>query len=318
MRLGAAHTDPVRVYLKMFEQMTKDQHPWTQRDNKTGKVRRFGFCPECNNPMQLISIDVPQPGSTPHGRHCPDPVPGFSTDLQTMLGCSLYEPSKRSELAAENMRLTPEAIVRREFLATHFNLALGILQEDIGISISRNLADKILETWFEDRWYRWKDANLGNLPWLFARTTIAYNLYGQQLRPGSDTCKAILSKVPEACLGHHNSILARPGKRFSLNFGVRNHEVTTDSTGARTETIIFNVLRPVLNIDTQPEVIFEKTITLRPEEFMARVRACGEPEGYGLTLVQMAQAALNRYLERHPEARTMTETASDDAARSGV
>ena len=302
----------------MFEQTTKNQHPWTQRDDKTGKGRQFGLCPECNNPMQLIGIDVPATSPTPHGRHCPDPVPGFSTDLKTMFDCSLFEPVRHLALPVENVRLTSEAIVRREFLATHFNLALGILQEDIGISISRNLADKILETWFADQWYRWKDATLGNLPWLFARTTIAYDLYGQQLRPRSDTCKAILSRVPEAYLGHHNSLLARPGKRFALNFGVRNHEVQTDSAGARTETIIFNVMRPTLNIDKPDEVIFEKTITLRPEKFLARVRAFDEPEGYGLTLVQMAHCALQRYLEHNPEARsvtrTVTRTPSDDTA----
>lgn len=306
VKLGDTSAHPVPVDLNMFEKITYGQAPWTRRDEATGKIRRYGLCPECHNPMQLINIDNANPAQIPHGRHRLRPVHGFDHCIEEILNCSLFDTAKKDQLLSEARELTPEAIERREFLVRHFNLVLGILQEDLGFSIGAGLADKILETYFEDTWYRWPQATIGNLPWLLARTTKAYSLYGQKLRPGTKLCNAVLSNVPEAALGPWNKLIAKPGMRFYLEFGVRNHRIRYRGERFPAESIEFYVVRPAPSPETRPDVIFEQTIDIRSDVFLRRCANAIQPEGYGLSLIRIARTAHERYLHRHPAARGTT------------
>ena len=78
------------------------------------------------------------------------------------------------EMAEEHIALDQEACDRRSFLVANFNTAVDMLGEDTGIQLSGSLASKILDTYFEERWYRWPTASKGNLAWHFMRTAVAY------------------------------------------------------------------------------------------------------------------------------------------------
>lgn len=312
MKLDVLLGRKVRVGLAMFERMTNGQYPWVQNSQIPGKMRRYGLCPECSNPMLLVNIGNPNPAQKPHGRHQLKPVEGFEFALEKILGCGLFDPSGVTQLAHENDELDLDACERRAFLVDNFNLAIGILQEDIGIEISCNMATKILEIYFEEHWYRWKTASLGSLPWLFGRTAVAYNLYGQTMRPTSDVAHTILNAIPDAELGPYNRLAAKPGKRIALEFGLRNHVVRYAAKGRRAESVDFFVVGKGGGNDQQNELVFEKTIHLRSDEFLERVANKRPPTGYGAQLVQTAQKALARYLERHPEAKNPDTELSND------
>ena len=295
----------------MFEQVTGNRLPWMQRDPKTGRVRRFGLCPDCGNAMQLIGITRVEAKTTPHGRHRLRPVPGFAYSLERILNCDRFDPSRRAVLRREQTEITAEAIELRDFLVKHFNIAVGILQEDLGFELSRNLLDTILETWLEDRWWCRRDAHKGNLPWLFARITVAHDLYGQRMRPQARTCRAILSRVPQARLGKYHRLLNAPGQRLELQFTLLAHTMTRRK-GQLRESIDFQVMRPGRGLTA--DVIFKSTIPLRSGTFLARVERSDAPGKYGRDLLDLAQAVQGRYLARHPEARPAQAATHADAA----
>ncbi len=202
----------------------------------------------------------------------------------------------------EQTTITAEAIHLRDFLIGNFNIAVGVLQEDLGFELRLKQLDRMLETWLEDRWYCWRDAHEGNLPWLFARITMAQDLFGQRMRPNSPTCKAILSRAPEARLGKYRRLLNAPGQRLELEFTVLNHSVDHVKGGPR-ESIDLWIMRPGSGTGRTPNVVFEKRIDLRPETFLSRVAQKDPSEKYGRRLLDLAQAALDRYLARNPDAR---------------
>ena len=162
VRLGGKSTEPVAVELSMFERMTNKQSPWQQKEG--GKFKRYGLCPECDNAMVLVNITNPTPHREAHGRHRLKAVDGFPYNLEKILDCDEFEPSKAKELADLNWELTQEAIDRRNYLVDHFNIAVGLLQEDIGIVISPQFAKQVLRTYFNEGWYRWKTASIASLP----------------------------------------------------------------------------------------------------------------------------------------------------------
>ena len=308
VRLGGGTGRVVRVELKMFERLTHNQAPWVQQSRGGKGKQRFGQCPECDGAMLLVNITNSAPQQTPHGRHRLTPVKGFAFNLERILGCELLDPSRLSQVVASQMELTAEAVARRSFLVEHFNLAVGILQEDIGLQISRPLAGKILAGYFAEHWYRWSTATLGNLPWLFMRTATAFNPFGQRFRAESDVTRSILTAVPEAMLGPYNRLMARPGHRLNLVFGLRDHEIRSQGSGSTLETINFFVARSAGPDGSAGELVFEQTITMRPKDFLERVAHKTPPSGYGLQLVETARAALESYLRENVHAVDPKET----------
>ena len=292
----------------MFEHLTHNQAPWVQESRDGKGKQRFGQCPECDGAMLLVNIKNSAPQQTPHGRHRLTPVEGFAFNLERILGCELLDPSRASQVAASQMELTAEAVARRSFLVEHFNLAVGILQEDIGLQISSSLAQKALAGYFSEHWYRWNTATFGNLPWLFMRTATSFNPYGQRFRPDHDVTRSILRTVPEAMHGPYSRLTARPGHRLNLVFGLRDHEIKSKRLGELVETIDFYVARSAGADGNAGQLVFEKTIELRSEEFLERVAHKSRPSGYGLKLVETARSALISYLNDHTEAAEFKET----------
>ena len=290
----------------MFERLTNKQWPWQQKEG--GKFKRYGLCPECDNAMVLVNITNPTPHREAHGRHRLKAVEGFPYNLERILKCDEFEPSKAKELSDLNWELTQEAIDRRNYLVYHFNIAVGLLQEDIGIVISPQFAKQVLQTYFTEGWYRWKTASIGSLPWLFLRGSATFRLYGRKLRPDTDVAKAILSNIEGTMLGPNNQLAGRAGYFIGHEFGVRNHCVTHLPDGRRKETVEFYIVGPAKS-DLEPgETVFSKTIELRLEAFERRVVAMRPPEFFGQKLLDAAKEALAKYLEDYPEAQHPTIT----------
>ena len=331
----------------MFERLTNNQYSCVQNSGPKGKKSRYGLCPECDNPLLLININNPDAFPKPHGRHQLKAFPrdsesnersksrstegrgrefelsrtwkrlkaveGFNFALEKILSCDPKDPTGVTDIGDEHLVFDVAACERRDFLVENFNLAVGILQEDTGIEVSLNLAKAALDTYFEEHWYRWRTATKGNLPWLFLRTAMTHNLYGKALRSGSNTARAILQNCPTASINAQDRLVSKPGTRLELEFGLRNHVVKRGSRKTALETIDLFVAPSAMG-DVQLNTVFEKTITLRPNEFLLRVKNKQPPKGLGEKLVQLASASLEDYLNRHPEARTPNAEGQPDAS----
>ena len=303
VRLGDITTEKLRVGLEVFEQRTRGQYPWAQKDPAHKKIQRFGLCPECNNAMLLVNIDNPDPQVTPHGRHRLRQVNGFEHCLEDILACTLLDRRLKSDLENEIAALTPDAVELREFLVENFNLVVGMFSQETGIAPSEALALKMRRLFFEHRWYRWPTVTKGNLPWTFARLTCNFNLYKQRVRPRSDVWKAVHSRIPHAVIGRYGLLEGRGAKRIYLEFGLGQHKVTPTRYGPILETISLHVLNTDPAAAGEPPV-FEKTLPLRTKEFLMRVDHKTKPEGFGAELVEVARETLAEYVGQHPEAQS--------------
>ncbi|MBB4268298.1 hypothetical protein, partial [Roseospira visakhapatnamensis] len=80
--------------ISAFEEDTKKQPPWYQKE---GKERQFAVCPACDNPIQILGL-VERLAHTdqPYGRHTNKPVPGFERFDPTVFDWCPYLAKNRS------------------------------------------------------------------------------------------------------------------------------------------------------------------------------------------------------------------------------
>lgn len=286
----------------MFEKTTGSVPPWVEVNSHGSVARRYGLCPECDGAMLLVNIARSDPKQLPHGRHLLRPVSGFDYNLKRILQCNLFNPAGVSGAETMNFPLTEDACRLRDALVHNFNLAVGLLQEDIAIGLGRPTLQKMVTAFLWEHWYCWPTVSQANVPWLFARTGQAFNLYGQALRPNAPVTRAVLRAEPNARLGRYNRLESQPGKRFHLYFGMRNHIRHADGK----EDVDFYVQRKSSESAQTSELVFEKTIPLRLSAFAERSIEVPTPSGRAAELNATAQRVLSEYLTRFPQARLET------------
>ena len=290
---------PVKVGYEALEKMTNLEPPWIQQSEDGGAARYYGLCPECENPMHLINpFGIGQ--QTPHGRHVLTHVAGFTHDLEAILNCSRFKGTSGSDGPADTGTavITPQGRTLRDFVVENADFIIGILTEDIGVSPSRKLTRTLFATFFDNLFYLWPDTNPGNVPWLLFRTVRTYPLYDQIIRQNSETAKAILRNVDGARIGAWNRLETKPGGWIDVRFSLQQHRISGGLGNLPRETV--QLVISSHEKDATVRNLLEKTIHLRPAEFLRRIRTRRPPTGPGQAIIAIAREELRRHIAQNP------------------
>lgn len=234
-KLRAAATEEYPVKLDTFEDLTQNRSPWFQLDMKSGKVRRFGVCPHCDNPVQLKAL-VPRDqgirGTRAHGAHVNRRVEGFAVfDGHKIGNCPAVRKGRPYD-SDERQPVTLTSLKIRSQMIENFDRVMFVLKQDTGVNFSNRIAGRMLQFWLAGECWRYTGASLKNLPWMLALFAPSLPLKGQYLRPQSDLGKAMKGQV-----GEDGRVIVSCGYALSCS----RHAATTDVDHSLHETIVLRV-----------------------------------------------------------------------------
>lgn len=177
-----------------YETQTNRAFPYCQRDKK-GVLHYYAVCPECNNPIVIISLHKKTSGSPrPYGRHIKRSVPGLAYYSQTAYeSCPYTNPNWQEEKLSANSHA---AIAKLKFLREHFDLVMHILREQTGIRYSAQLSKKLLQNYLQNEGWLYHYSTVNNLPWTLPLSSPAITLKGRYLDRDSKLFKALSKRYP--------------------------------------------------------------------------------------------------------------------------
>ena len=261
-KLRAADHTEHRVRLDVFEQLTRNTRPWYVSGSGVGAPRRFGVCPWCDNPVQLVGMlqTDGERKQAAHGRHLNHRQAGFAVfDPHSLRSC----PYQRKGRPFRIDERAPASITRlkiRRLAIEQFDRLMLILKQDTGINYSSRLAAALLETWLAAEHWRYAGASLRNIAWMLAYMAPNTPLKGQYLRDGSDL---------RAALKDHVSTKGQVTVRSGLGVHFQNHKVSgrDGEDAAETLEMVVSDFSAASHSPDAP-VVFSKQLKLEHSRFL--------------------------------------------------
>ena len=242
-----------------------------------------------------------------YGRHNVRGVDGFHNSLEEVLNCAAFTGRDKDEIINGKQTILAHNVEIVHHLETYFQLAAGILTEDIGIEFDASLTHEVLRSYLAGRFYCWPQASLANLPWLMARTLNSYTVIGRVLRDpkekSGETAKALLNHVPALRLNAASRVQYKTHNGPDIRFGLKLHKrfaphphATSAHAFSGEETIIF-----FLTMEGEDQPFHEKTIQLRTHALEQRIAQFKDRPFTLLASTQQARRTIDAYRRADPE-----------------
>ncbi|KZB63141.1 hypothetical protein AUP42_01745 [Thalassospira lucentensis] len=258
-KLQAGAIEEKDIERTAFERDTRKLDPWYQ---VTGdKQHEYAVCPACDNPIQIIGLYEELPHTDrPYGRHSEKEISGFSYFEEANFTWCPYVRGNKSKGSSEKRGKDGISLQILGIVLTQFDRVIYIIRKETGIWISPKIALAMLENWIEAEGYRFHDATLRNIPWMFAYRSKGLSIFGQQIIKGQDELRQAITK----CIPH-----ARFDEKGRITKGDQFYQVTwcfvdyrrKTEDGSLIEMVEFEVC------DGDRNVVFAKTITFDPRYF---------------------------------------------------
>jgi hypothetical protein len=252
------------ITIQEIEARALKDMPWYQADDK-GKETHYAVCPACDNPVQIIGLyKLPEP----YARHHNKTVKKLAVfNAEALENCPLYLPRARPVKNArrKSIKGIPLKILTR--LISEFGVIAAFLKDAMGISYSKALLEKMLETYKAERGYLYTGASLINIPWIFAYMSDSQSLYGQFIKnPG--LLNAIRKEIPQAQITADGQIKSKDqgGKPqfFSLKICFLHHKTDfADNTLNEKMTMVVST--------GQSRIIYEEKIVFAHNAYQEKL-----------------------------------------------
>ena len=152
--------------------------------------QNFTVCPACDDPIQILGIYKKLENTDkPYGKHYNHSI-AIAAHNETMYRLRPYDGhyynvtrDSRKEEVTEYERTVYHSA--RE----NFDLAMYILEQDIGIYIAENIARQMLQEYVASEAHMYYWATLYNIPWMFLYFMTAHSYYGLITRRDSELGK---------------------------------------------------------------------------------------------------------------------------------
>lgn len=145
-----------------------------------------------------------------------------------------------------------------------------IIRKETGIWISPKVALSMLENWIEAEGYRFHDATLRNIPWMFAYRSKGLSIFGQKISKGQDDLRqAIADRIAHARFDEKGRI-ARGDAFYEVTWCFVDYRRKTENDDL-IEMVEFEVC------DGNREVVFAKTIVFDPGYFFNLINFSAAP-----------------------------------------
>ncbi|WP_421423931.1 hypothetical protein [Agrobacterium rosae] len=258
------------VNLDTAVSLTQKRWPWYQQIPGAINFRFFGACPGCDNPVTLVALhDLVQP---PHGRHTNYRVPGFPQFVPSAYRTCPYvlPPGRRDKNARRQTSELGQAI--RRLAIQEFDRVVLVLSQDLGIPLSRSLAERMLRVWLAAQGYEYVGAHLRNVPWMIAYFAKSESLFGQKVDGIEELVQAIEARLPQATVSQDGR-LEKGTAFYDLQLACLDHVVRRTDDHQIDESFIMRVSDfTKAKLPGDAATVFEKHITfdtLRFERLMA-------------------------------------------------
>ncbi len=178
---------------KIFDKVTEHKYPFEQI-NINNTLSQYGICPSCLNPIQLIGI-AREIKITPYGKHAGKNVPGLPQWNRFKYEyCPFAVKNDRREMDDEERlpEITKDVVELYDLLKNQFDRVVYIISQELDIRCSTKFWENALQQYLANRVYCYPWLTEANLPYIFAYRGITHrNVYGQQIRVGSDLFNAL-------------------------------------------------------------------------------------------------------------------------------
>ncbi|KWC21003.1 hypothetical protein WM04_19975 [Burkholderia ubonensis] len=216
-----------------FHFATSKKFPWYQ--DRAGKIRHYAVCPECDNPIHIVNLDVDRKVDNEgrnlplYAKHALGNIEGIGAfDPEAYEDCSLANP--KSLNGADKTR-RPGKVVSDilEVLRDHADALHYIIERFLGASISDELYGSILRQFHKQEGYLYRAVSTSNLPYSLLYMAGNQSTYGCFPKPESVWTQA-LAHSAHFEMGKWG-IRRKSDSKAQLRFFVTDHEIKSSPDG---------------------------------------------------------------------------------------
>jgi hypothetical protein len=193
LRQGEHHS--VTLTASNYHTETSKKAPWFQR--RGGKMMHYAVCPECDNPMHIVNLDVDRKvdmGEKPlplYAKHAITSIEGIGEyDPEAYDDCSLRDPASFN---GKSSRRKPgkvangivQALIERAD-AVHF-----FVERFLGLDITDALFESLLREFRKHDGQLYRAASTSNLPYALLYMGGNQSTYGCRAKQGSPFYEAL-------------------------------------------------------------------------------------------------------------------------------
>ncbi|CBJ36248.1 conserved protein of unknown function [Ralstonia solanacearum CMR15] len=220
----------------VFHATTSKKYPWFQE--RDGKVRHYATCPECDNPIQVINLDVDSRvdgagRSLPlYAKHVAFNVPGIADyDEDAYNECGLANPRSfnGTERRPTNSRFADEIL---RLLAREPDTLHIIAERFLEAYIPDELFAAMLKQFAIQQGHLYRAVTTSNLPFAVLYMSGSQDLFTCKPKSETSPVAQALSKSTNFEL-KSGRIARRTGAKGSLRFFVTDHKQAKSPEDAR-------------------------------------------------------------------------------------
>lgn len=218
-----------------FHFATSKKYPWYQ--DRAGQIRHYAVCPECDNPIHIINLDVEKKvdnegRSLPlYAKHASGDIDGIGVfDREAYEDCSLANPKS---LNGSDKTRRPGKVVSGilEVLRDHADALHYMIGRFLGADISDELYSSILRQFHKQEGYLYRAVSTSNLPYSLLYMAGSQSTYGCFPKPKPESIWArALANSEHFEIGKWG-IKRKSSSKAQLRFFVTDHKIKSSVDG---------------------------------------------------------------------------------------
>lgn len=186
-------------------------------------MRHYAVCPACDNPVQIVGlIETKASSPRPYAKHYHEPIISQGKELGRFSKgqyqwCPYSRKSKKQLTKADKVPMSELALEIIDHIRTHYDRIIYFIESMLGIGISKDQAERILQDYIAEEGYLYAGSTLINIPWMIAYMARAQSLLDTRLRePDGELGSALSAKVTEAHLNQNRFLKRKPGQPYII------------------------------------------------------------------------------------------------------
>ncbi|MPV71351.1 hypothetical protein [Burkholderia sp. BE17] len=218
---------------RAFHFATGKQYPWYQ--SRTGKTMHYAVCPECDNPVHVVNLDVDHKVDA-EGKRLPLYAKHAAGDVETIGKfdkdaydeCSLANPKS---LNGRNKTRRPGPIAAGivDILVNHADAVHYMVEKFLGASVSDQLFASMLEQFHKQEGYLYREVSTSNVPYALLYMAGNQSAIGCEAKGNSLFARAV--KNSEHFELSWQRIKRKRDSNARLRFFITDHTIKKSESG---------------------------------------------------------------------------------------
>lgn len=244
LRVGQAGC--FRLTTTEYHVATAKKRPWYQA-SATGGTNHYGVCPECENPLHIVNLDVDKKVDTLgrtlplYAKHATTSINGIATfDQARYDDCSLANPtsfngkdkSRKPGFVADNIL---------QLLADQADLIHRHAERFLGVQMPDEALEKLLKQFRQQEGQFYRAVSQWNLPFALLYMGGHQNTFGFRIPDDSPFAAAAKKSKHFELRGGR---LRPVSQNAQIGFYVTDHKIPADKNAAQTMCLVIEEVSP--------------------------------------------------------------------------